>query len=720
MASQQEQNHDLIMWQGFVARLARLREAAAGLNRPATFDTTVADSSDDRVTTVSVHGPADPGTHTLTIHQLAQAQKLITASFPAGASGLGLAGHLLVNGCVIRIAADDSLNDIAVKFTRAGAHVRAQIVHLGPSDFRLILTANKSGVAGIIALTDIDDGCVLRNLGLIAPDGAKAIRRRLRQFRDGIGHSGCASLPIPSPTCPIAAGLRLPAGSPVAGTVSILGQPIAIDLAVDSIKDIDGKIRAVGIAGLETNIVAPVQHGDGYELHLLVADAAEAADPAIVDDGNVLAVLGLVQQAHGSAQLLTSRDARFTLDDVEHAFPENTIPDLIPGVTLTLVAATTSEQIATATLTVHRNPASAVAAVAEFVDAFNDAARSEFASSSDSSEIVATIAQAITTGTGSVHMSQAGLSFTPEGVLDLDSALLEQALAGNDMQAPNEMYRVFGLSVACDNPDVAFVGASAKTKESPADGYAVSITQPATCSRAIAAVAQCGRSQADERLIFTGPLFPVSVKLTLPAGNTIEDSVTQINRSARLRGRVTAAVDVESGKLVLNSRYGASGVFNVVSDQDASQMNSGIGKSAEITTGCDVAGTIAGEPATGEGRTLTGCVGNENTEALQILVSVEKLGNCGDIIVTRGIADRVYHAVNQVLEPGQTGGGRSDLNAQIDDTEQEIARMNDQLGAFGDYLAQTLSAMDVRVHHLMRQVENFKDRSSRTHVSRQF
>jgi len=587
MLQPQEDTHDLLLWQGFVARLARLRDAAANLGRPATFDVTVAVSNDPDVAAVDVHGRPTIGKRHIVIHNLSQAHKLITGTFAAGAAGLDIAGSLLVNGCRIGISPTDSLNDIAVKFTRSAANVRAQTVHLGPNDFRLIVTANQTGVEGAIGISAID-GDALDKLGLSTP----------------------------------------------------------------------------------------------------------------------------------AAQLVAPRDAKFTIDGVDLTAPDNTIVDAIPGLTLTLLGAPTKYKSAACAIEVGIDTTAALDAVGEFVDAFNHASGSEWASSDRTAKVIASIAEAVSSGSGCVNMADSALSLTKDGSLALDAVALRTMLETD----ADRVYRVFAMCVDSDSPDLAFVSASAKTLESGIDGFLVSITHPASVSTVTAGIAQTEVSVDIEHLTFTGPLFPSTVKLTLPVGSGAVDTCTRINRSARLRGRVTADIDAETNRLILTSRYGAGGVFSVSSDQPPAANNSGIGELPKTMAGVDVEGTIDGEPATGEGRTLTGCAGNANTEALQILVTATTtVGDCGRVYVHRGLADRIYQMIHLVLESGQSTAGRAgDISAQIGDTEQQIARMNDQLGAFGEYLTQTLSAMDLRVSHLREQADAITRGTTRRQASRTF
>lgn len=132
----------------------------------------------------------------------------------------------------------------------------------------------------------------------------------------------------------------------------------------------------------------------------------------------------------------------------------------------------------------------------------------------------------------------------------------------------------------------------------------------------MAGVAQTSASSATETLTFSGALFGSdTVNLTLGAGNTLQDTINQINNDPRLRNRVVASQ--ENGKLVIRAvNHGSASNFTVVSDLAAASDNSGIGTTPINAEGlmCKAQSTAkppqdagSSSQATTTTRTLRGC-----------------------------------------------------------------------------------------------------------------
>ena len=87
--------------------------------------------------------------------QTAQAQKVVSGSFTSGSTALGQSvGTFTLNGKTIQIAASDALTDVAAKINAAGAGANAQVVNVGPNDFRMTLTSTATGKANALSLAD--------------------------------------------------------------------------------------------------------------------------------------------------------------------------------------------------------------------------------------------------------------------------------------------------------------------------------------------------------------------------------------------------------------------------------------------------------------------------------------------------------------------------------------------------------------------------------------
>ncbi|HIC85776.1 MAG TPA: flagellar hook protein, partial [Desulfobacterales bacterium] len=161
-----EYEQRLSAWQDLNTRLLSLRSAVDELKDPEDFNlfkatmtssnTTVTASTLLNATTSS---SAAPGTYTITISNLASAQKLSSNPFASITEALGTsyAGDILINGRVIHIYENDSLADIRDRINAANTGsnptgVTASIVSYGTNNYRLILTNDTTGEEGISLL----------------------------------------------------------------------------------------------------------------------------------------------------------------------------------------------------------------------------------------------------------------------------------------------------------------------------------------------------------------------------------------------------------------------------------------------------------------------------------------------------------------------------------------------------------------------------------------
>ena len=208
-------------------------------------------------------------------------------------------------------------------------------------------------------------------------------------------------------------------------------------------------------------------------------------------------------------------------------------------------------------------------------------------------------------------------------------------------------------------------------------------------------------------------IFPSGVKLTIPAGSTVQQTAALINSTSSLNTDVYASVNASNHLVIASQSYGANTNFTVSSDQAAGTANSGIGPSLLITAGADVAGTINGEAATGTGRTLTGNTGNKHTEGVQLLVTATAASPAGTptghVTVTHGVADGLDSALTQILDPtnGAIAGAENGLNSQISSAQAQITQIQTTVDNYKTYLTQLFSEMETRVSALQAQGSAF-------------
>ena len=150
--------------------LASLGTAVRGMATTASVSPRTATSSDANVS-VAASSTALASPHTVRVQQLAAAQVSGSKTFASAGAGVAGTGSLgiTVGGVTKTVSwtADDSLASIASKINDAGAGTSASVLFDGTSH-RLVLTAQKSGVANAPAFTDGGDG-----LGLTTSIAAK-------------------------------------------------------------------------------------------------------------------------------------------------------------------------------------------------------------------------------------------------------------------------------------------------------------------------------------------------------------------------------------------------------------------------------------------------------------------------------------------------------------------------------------------------------------------
>ena len=325
------------------------------------------------------------------------------------------------------------------------------------------------------------------------------------------------------------------------------------------------------------------------------------------------------------------------------------------------------------------------------------------------SQIQDQLSRALTAVSGNTTLESIGVTMGQDGKLTVDSTALTTVLQTD----PSKVSNLFSASGTTDGSAVTFVSASPKTVATSGVGYAVNITRPATQSVGVASTATTpgGISSAPETLSFTGALFPAGIKLTLPVGSTLQDTVSLINNTSSLNSSIYASVD-SSNHLVLSSqRYGSGNSFTVNSDSAATSTNSGVGPALSVSTGLDVTGTINGEPATGTGRTLSGNSGNATTEGLQLLVSATSASGAtpNHVAMTHGVADSLSQTLTLLLDPinGAVAGAEAGINSQISDTQSQIAQIQASVSTYTEYLTQLFSQMETRISVLQAQGNAF-------------
>jgi flagellar hook-associated protein 2 len=399
-------------------------------------------------------------------------------------------------------------------------------------------------------------------------------------------------------------------------------------------------------------VLASTKTGANANMKIAVGGSnGGAADPALA---------GLLSYDPAGTQALqqtsAAQDTLLTVNGIAVQSHTTDVTDAVSGVTLS------AKQTGTSSLTVARDTATATKAINSFVSAYNTLnstiskmtsynadskqagpLQGDFTVRSIQSQLRAQLGNAVQGLDGLTTLSQIGISFQKDGSMAVDSTKLNKAMASNY----SDIAGLFAAVGQASDGDIKVAGSSAATK---AGSYAVNITKMAS-QAALASTAQVlGSTTIDPDTTWsvtlnqTDPATASKVQnISIPAGTYTPDELAAVLRSsingnaafASSGDTVAASIDA-TGHLTLSSTKWGSGsnlTLSTVSGKDPATLFG----SNMTAKGDDVAGTIGGVQATGNGQTLSGAVGSA-VEGLKLSVTGGAQGARGDINFSQGYA----------------------------------------------------------------------------------
>ena len=283
-------------WTTINTDLAAFQTSASTLSTLDDFNLYTANASATGTTTnvsnlasFAVGTNASPGSYSLTINSLAQAQKLGSEYFNSLSNGLNISGDLVINGHTVNIATTDSLTTIQNKINALNsgsnpAGVIASIITVAPGQYQLTLTSQNTGKNGMV-LANGSAANVLGDLGFA--DSSTSIRNAVT--------GGALSSAFFSSTQSIQSLLGLTSGA--SGTVTIAGAGVNIDLSSNSLQDIMNTINGnttLQAAGVSASIVPNTSAGTTtYTLQI-------NGTQSFTDASNILQTLGVLEQGNSA------------------------------------------------------------------------------------------------------------------------------------------------------------------------------------------------------------------------------------------------------------------------------------------------------------------------------------------------------------------------------------------------------------------------------------
>lgn len=439
-----------------------------------------------------------------------------------------------------------------------------------------------------------------------------------------------------------------------------------------------------------------VNVGTGTSPFKLVVTAKDTGDVNEI----TLDVSGLTggSQALAFTETQDATDASITVNGITVQRSSNTIDDVVPGVDFTAKA------LGTATVTLAPDVAKMKETLSKYVAAhndlvgfvntqlkFNDATDKAGTLSGESgvrnlkNRVMNLLASTGYPGGELETLGAIGLSVQKDNSLTFDQAKFDTAVDDH----LDEMVAM--LTTTGDK--ISGTGLSLlKVPDNVASGsYAVAITQSASKADSTAGnvFGPSGLFQ-DENVTIT--MGTKSIVVGLKNGDDLATAISKLNDALDdAEIGITVSDDNGSLRFAANS-YGSKSNFTVSSDVAASLTSSGIDTAGFSAFGTDVAGTIGGIAATGDGQVLTGTGAFKGVEVR----STAPGATAGTLTVgPDGFFVRLFEVLDDALENDGSVDARLDgIGKTITDIEKRIDSMTDRLQQYESQLESKFAALE--------------------------
>lgn len=457
-------------------------------------------------------------------------------------------------------------------------------------------------------------------------------------------------------------------------------------------------VSAVNGAGVGASAAAVKVADNQYRLQISSSQTGVSRTLAIGD--------GAFAAAGGMIDTSPAQDARIVVGTGPGAYDVlasgNTFTDVLPGVTLTATATTTSP----VTVGVARSDGAVADAVGKLVDLANavlkeiatqtkyDASTKSAAALSGDTTVrrlaseLRNAVSGLVTGSASALAANVGIASGRDGTFSFDRAKFTEALAAD----PGAVARLFTRG-GTGTGNAVFAAASTATN---AGSYDIVVTSPAT--RATTGQVLTGGTPTSQRIgIRVGA---TTVTYDTAPGATASEIVAGLNAVlGEAAFGVVAEVD-GSGIRLAASSFGTAGTFEANLDLTGTGVWAG-------HTGSDVAGTIDGVAAIGVGRrlSLTDLAASE-ARGLAFDIADGFTGTVDDVMYEPGIAARLTILGRVMTDSnGQLTTSAASYEKKIESYTDQIERYEDRMTVREANLKRQWTAMQ----SLLSSLENQSD-----------
>jgi flagellar hook-associated protein 2 len=526
-------------------------------------------------------------------------------------------------------------------------------------------------------------------------------------------------------------------GAQASGTVTLA----AGDQSLAGIRDAINKANF----GVTASIVSD---GSDSPYHLVITSNKTGASSAmkIGTDGADPAIASLLGYDPGGVQALTQTSAAqstlMSVNGIQVSSNSTDVTGAVEGLTISVA------DIGNTTLNVTRDTGSVTSAINNFVKAYNTLnstmagltaynadTKTAGPLQGDStvrgiqSQLRASLGKAVQgLGGGLTTLSQVGVAFQKDGSLALDSGKLNKAMTDNF----SDIAGLFAAIGQASDGMVSVAGSSAKTQ---AGNFPVYISRMATQGTVTTTNVLQPSTVIDPNTTWTVTLNqtdPVTASkvqnIAIPAGTYDQKQLAAMLRAA-INGdsdfsgagdAVETSVGIDNRLAISSSKYGQAS--NIAIDYVTGTRPDDIfgGFTTAAATGMDVAGTIGGVTATGNGQTLTGMSGSP-VDGLQLKISGGTQGDRGSVSFSQGYAYQLNSlAAGFIGTDGMITSKTTGLNGTVTSIQKQKDAFNVRLTAIeARYRTQfttldtMLSSMQTTQSYLTQQLAAISANSSR-------
>jgi len=485
----------------------------------------------------------------------------------------------------------------------------------------------------------------------------------------------------------------------------------------------DGSLQGIrdAINNADMGITASIIFDGSYQRLALSADDTGAASSLEItvddDDGNDSDASGLSLLAfNGSATHLVQNQAAqdtagLAIDGIDITSASNTLTDVVSGLTINLL------ETGSSTVSVTHDKDSVSSAVGSFVETYNGliATINDLSSydpetgragllngdgvlRSIDSQVRRVLGQMVS-GLNGPYRQLADIGITrnfKDGTLILDDTKLQSAI-DNNFDAIAGIFTAYGAATD------SLIQYNSSTDDTKVGSYDVNITQLATqgtfAGSQPAGLAITGGVNDALSVSIDGITADItlSAKTYASASALAAELQSRLNASEELQtAGVAVRVAASSGILTITSEsYGSGSKVSVIGGNGRNDL---FGLAPVETDGVDVAGSIGGIGATGNGQKLTGA---GIAKGLDLLVLGGNTGGRGSVTYSRGYAEQLNNVLDQLLlADGVFGSVTDGINRGIKDIDARREMVEQRMQAYEDRIRAQFTAMDKLVAQL--------------------